>query len=180
MKRWEEEALDRALWRTRFGRGSGPVEWNVPVCCDVSSFQPHPLCAIHSHSVTTLMCHCVVMSVCLSVCAPYDHLLPVSQFTMMSVCPLTANFFLSVSQSTMMSVCVSLTATSSTPTCSWHCRTCSRPMRNIVFFFNWISSRRTTKCCSCQLVTYFSRTDISRHTQHTLCFSKGRVHSGIS
>jgi hypothetical protein len=53
-------------------------------CVDVCSLQSPDLCPIHSHSISTLMCHCVVMS----------------------VCPLTTTFFLSVSQSTMMYVCL--------------------------------------------------------------------------
>jgi hypothetical protein len=40
----KEEALDRTLWRTRFGRGYGPVvrqtaEWNVVSALDLSDLQ---------------------------------------------------------------------------------------------------------------------------------------------
>jgi len=127
----------------------------------------------YSHSFTTLMCHCVV--ICLSVCLLLTTTLfrSVSLLWCLSVCPLTASFFLSVSllwclcvpysqflpasQSISQSVsllwclCVRYSHLLSTPTCSWHCRTCIGRSEVSFFIFNWISSRRATKYCWCQL-----------------------------
>ena len=59
-------------------------------------------------------------------------------------------------------LCVPYSHLLSTPKCSWHCRTCSRPIRNIVFLFLIGFPLKDNKILLMPIkVTYFSWTDTS-------------------